>query len=368
MKREKIDILRAEIKIPEVVVDAAEDAFSKIAMEAAGNTKNKSKSKFKKKWFAIAMVAVLVLGTITVGATTDFQWFKPVEEDLSISEEEKTLIEKYAMGNTIGQTAVQNGITVTAEQYICDRNVVYAIFSVEGVDAPTGQEWLDFSDYDVNVGSSLGSVGGRYLGEDEETGKQMYAYVSENFSQKDITGRYVHVTLAGLEHLTPIPEEAYESGAWTEYDNTKATYDGTYAFKWQLNNSVPIQDYTVENLEIADSGITVQSVSISPLSVLVEAKCSPETYEIMRDSSDDEYEWWSGFSGLKMKDGSIVHSGGSYRVKGNVVTDLCANDKVIDLDQVEALLFVDPLDLDQRVPIEERDLIEVPLSELTLVQ
>lgn len=390
MNRSKVEILKEEIVLPEVVVAAAEDAFDKILREASMEKVEKMevacmksrKPKFKKRWVALVAVAALVVGTLSVGAATDFQWFKPVEENLRqevITDEEKAVIEKYSLGNKIGQSIEQNGVTVTAEEYICDRHMVYAIFSVDGVSALKGEEWLEFTEFDISVGSSLGSVGGNYLGWDEETGKHFYSFTSTNFSQNDIAGRYVNVTLNGLQHLTPIPESVLEDGTWTEYDNVKNAYDGTFTFRWQLENSAAIKSYSLEGVDLSETGITLQSISISPLSALVEANYSLDVYDEIKDTWEndreengelDNYEFWSGFCGFKMKDGSIVESLGIITLTGNVGTDKTTHENIIDVDQIEALLFVNPLKytIYDRPTIEEQEKIEIPIADLKVVE
>lgn len=75
MKREIRDIIENDVVIPDIVLQAKEDAFAKLSDDAqsvAESTKDvagkKTRRKFGKKWVAIAAVAVLVVGTMSAGA------------------------------------------------------------------------------------------------------------------------------------------------------------------------------------------------------------------------------------------------------------------------------------------------------------
>ena len=383
MKREKIDVLKDEVKIPDIVMEAAEDAFSQIAREASGTDKMgiaskcqkndtdkfsfakknnkeiempiKKKSGFKKKWVAAAMVAVLAVATLTVGAATDFQWFKAYTEALEISEEDKALIEKYSMGDSIDQSVTDNDITITLEEYICDRNAAYVIYSIEGIDAPTEGQTLRLGGDGTHAGRVV-NKSMQYLGQDADTGKLLYMESILTSATGNMASGYMFSNFTSVE----IWEDtmAARTASWSA--------EGEWNFKVQLAENTAVTNYTAE-FSLQGKDAVLKEVTLSPISIKYTVEYDGDYYYGARESKDwDAYE--VDCYGFKMKDGSIeAIMGGGYGQNRLVSTSGCHFGKVINVEQIESLLFRNnTYDASDDITLE--DFVEVPLAELQLVE
>lgn len=361
MKREKIDILREEIKIPEVVVDAAEDAFAQIAQEVSMSqksevTKVKRKPGFKKKWFAIAMVAVLAIGTLSVGAATNFQWFKAYTDVLEISEEEKALIEKYSMGAGVGQSVTDNDITITLEEYICDRRAAFIIFSIEGIDAPAEGQRLHLG----GDGSHAGHVtngSSKYLGQDPDTGKLLYMESILTSSTGQMVSGYMFANFTSVEIWE-------EEGIYEPI----LSKEGQWDFKVKLEETKGTKTYTTDT-PVKGEDASLKEVTISPISMEYVVEYSSDYYYsvVEAEKENDDIIWMDyvvDFYGFMMKDGSIERpSGGGGSQWRMIATSECSFGKVIDVEQIESLLFFSE-DYNSDDGVTAEDFVEVPLTSL----
>lgn len=289
---------------------------------------------------------------------------------MHVDENAKAVYEKYVMNHVVGQSVEQNGVTVTVEGYMADRHTIYVILSIDGVKEPRRDSELHFSKTALNVAGNYGSAGA-YLGKDKETGKLLYRLTYDYFHyQNDIAGRYyfeehditgsiVHLKLEGIEEITYVDKIAENGATYGEYQ-TNAVYEGVFEFEWEVKNTAPTWEYEVDHLEVANPNIDVKRITISPLSVTVNAEYS--------DAVKEELIIQSGFAGLKMKDGSIIQSflmDTEDELGSNVVVDGYRHTEIVDLDQVEALLFVDPFSENPYMNLEEYDdYVEIPISEL----
>ena len=365
------------------MIDALEKVKEEYIMEAAPlNTLEKSdvsdtsvaekqKRTFgRKKWIVLLAAAILAIGVLSVGAANDFKWFRSVERELHVDEDAKAVYEKYAMNHVVGQSVEQNGVTVTVEGYIADRHILYVILSIDGVKEPRHGSELHFSKTALTVAGNYGSAG-IYLGKNKETGKLLYRLTcdyfhhqndiagSYYFEEHDITGSVVHLKLEGIEELTSV-EKVAETGIAYGDSQINASYDGVFEFEWEVENTAPTWKYDVDHIEVANQNVDVKSITMSPLSVTVKAEYT--------DAVKDELIIQSGFVGFKMKDGSLIQSvllDTEDALGSNVVIDGFKHTEIVDLDQVEALLFVDPFGEYAFMDIEQYDAyVEIPISEL----
>lgn len=364
MKKEKMDILKEDIIIPDVVTDALESAYAKILEETAAPEQNgkvvamkkKDRPGFKKKWIAVALVAVLAVGTLSVSAATDFKWYGLIKEAMFMTDAKEDAVEKYDMASVVGQSVTDNGVTITVEQTVCDADNFFVVLSIEGVEAPaSAEESIVFEHFNI---SSSQNYGGEYFGVDEETGKLLYLWQGSLMGTNNL-GTTLTMELGNLMKCNYKLEELWR-------------VDGTWNFQ------IPIEGSAAEVVKelhapTGNPEIMLEKVTLTPLSI---------EYETSYNDPEQMREWWDdpnqpdeatsdGFYGFLMKDGTIesAYYGGMNSSAHPGFTGRTTNQSygtVIDLDQIEALLFDNKTDdvipgLHDEPTLE--DFVVVPLNE-----
>ena len=69
---------------------------------------------------AITVAAVIVFGTLTVGAAAYYNWSNGLSEELRIDEEKQKMLEDTGMAAFSEVSCTDAGVTVTAQQSITD--------------------------------------------------------------------------------------------------------------------------------------------------------------------------------------------------------------------------------------------------------
>ena len=81
---------------------------------------NMANKKRKKSFMAITVAAVIVFGTLTVGAAAYYNWSNGLSEELRIDEEKQKMLEDTGMAAFSEVSCTDAGVTVTAQQSITD--------------------------------------------------------------------------------------------------------------------------------------------------------------------------------------------------------------------------------------------------------
>lgn len=369
----------------------------------------------KRRFGMVAAIAALVITTVSVGAAAYRNWSKGLEESLHVTEEQKakleankttTLMEQTAadqesidQGSTdqesTNQVVTNQGVTVTAVQSITDNYYTYVAFKVEGFEAADGEQPFfektsatieGVADEDMKAvgtfydGTTVG-VDGTVTNTDgtpleERDGITIYRYKGEDGSMEyhltvyalgekgALLNKKVHVELENLGIM-----------AKTEYTN-KVT--GKWVFDIDLRGSDETKE-TVINVPLGDTGATVIGTEISPISIgatynfprksekmeLPEDEAREQALAAGVEVEDIETNFETPIDpprlmGVKMKDGTLYPyiymgpGGGGYVDESS---DECytrfAIDRILDVNQVEALLFEKEYAGDVVVPTED---------------
>ena len=385
--KNKIDILKQEVEISDVVMNATEETFAKILKENKKvkevrfeMTEAKRKKKFGKKWVAIAAVAVLAAGSLTAAAGAHFNWFSPVEEEMYITDAQKDALEKFALGTEVGDSETHNGVTITLEQIICDEHYFFAVLSVEGMDYPEAEQWIGFKEWDVDitcVGINRGTYG-QYLGVDEETGKMLYLYEGD-VREDNIVGQTMTITLNTPQIYRPHTEEelSFDEEPGPIIDNSVKSYEGEWTLTAVLEGSQEKIEVTFDSAPTGNPYITLDSVILSPLSIeRATTHSDPEKMIADWDDPDNGGEYNDGFYGFLMEDGTIQRGtggsgSGSFNKSMTGRIDKGGYGTIVDIDQIEALLFIDVTDTAKLMEIWDKadagnattdDFVVVPLE------
>ncbi|MBD5457648.1 MAG: hypothetical protein HDR27_03630 [Lachnospiraceae bacterium] len=382
--REKdiMEKMRSEVVIPEVVQERAELAFEKIrkkegkkAVKMSLEKKRSGRRRGKAMWVAVA-AAVFALGTMTVCAAY-LHWSKGLEAEFNATDEQKQLLEdeQYTAplnreGSNGEESCIEsssNGVTVesvtiTPQQSIVDSRFAWLSFKVEGYDLEEGKEpCFQYTTVEVEgdseaVISYYGSFyDGIHIGED---GKFVYEDGSpaeeEIFVNDDGSMEYiimVDATQYGENGLIGKNVHVEFTDLGTVY---KAAYtpdlEAVWAFDFTLKGSDKVRTLHLSE-PLGDSGATAIYAEISPVSIYVnyDFPLQEEVIEGVNEKGEPitstTFVEAPPVAGVRLKDGTLLPYITNGGVEGyldeshEIYTVSYALDRILDTDQVDALLF-----------------------------
>lgn len=386
-EKEAWDVLAAELVIPEVVNQKAYDAYDQIKRESKAyqnmekeGIKTVKTNTYKKKMTTILLAAALAVGTVTAGAAVYMKWSSGLEKGLRVTAEQKEMAENTGLADFPEISMTQNGVTVTAQQSIVDDYYAYLSFKVEGYDCPEGEQPM-FSETDITVdGQDVNWCASFYDGIiADENGKAVLADGSpipldENgaflidYTMEDGSLEY-RVNLSGDGEKgyfldKPIHVELKNLGYYAgKAEEGPIDVEGSWIFDWTLTGDESI--YVAECHEkLGDTGATVIKAEISPISVkavyeMPRQEIKETGYHEWEEEIDGEmvqksepFEFTSYkeppyLAGVKLTDGAMltnIYMGPGRMGYVDEVSDTYetgyAIDRILDVDQVESLLFV----------------------------
>lgn len=369
--------MQSEVVIPDVVQERAELAFEKIRTKEGKVIKMRSKKRRGKAiWIAVA-AAVFALGTMTVCAAY-LHWSKGLEARFEATDEQKQLLEEgqYAAplnsegsnsggdgnGGENNNSVTAQGVTITPQQSIVDGRFAWLSFKVEGYDLEEGKEpcfqYIAVTvegDGESNISYSSSFYNGIHIGED---GRAVYEDGSpadgEIFVNDDGSMEYiimVNATQYGENGLIGKNVHVEFTDLGTVY---KAEYfpdlEAVWAFDFTLKGSDKVRKLNLSE-PLGDSGATVIYAEISPISIYVNYDFPLQEEVIEGFNEDGEPITSTTFveappiTGVRLKDGTMLAYLANGGVAGylddshEVYTESYAFDRIVDTDQIEALLF-----------------------------
>lgn len=402
-EQDMLNILQEEIVIPDIVQAKANAAFEVIQREAKLYQREENMEKktekitaFKmnrKKWSAAILAAALAVGTVTVGAAAYMKWSGGMEKELRVTEEQKEMAESTGLADFPEISVTENGVTVTAQQSIVDNYYAYLSFKVEGYDAPEGEQPM-FSDTVVTVdGETLtwgaGFYDGLITGEDgkavladgspipeDENGNLLIDYTMDDGSLE------YRINLSGGGEKgffigKPIHVELKDLGIYTDKGGDgQIDVEGTWSFDWTLQGDDSV--YIAEcNEVLGETGATVIGAEISPISIKAVLEMPRQEIkeigyqesqvevdgELQQVSEPFEYTSYVEppmLKGVKLKDGTLLsnlYMGPGYMGYIDEESDQYevrfAIDRILDVDQVQSLLFLKELPEGEGIVTEE---------------
>lgn len=375
--QDKFETLREEVIIPDIVMLKANDAFHMIRQEEKMNKIRKKTDTPKKSGSVksqirikriIILAAVLTFALGTVGFAYYVKWSRGLENSLHTTEEIKAQAIETKLADFPEQSVTINGVTVTAKQSIVDSSFAYLAFEVKGYDPPQGAEpgfdgvGVTVDGQSVNMCASfydgvVAGEDGRPVYEDgtplqsDENGNTISRYIAEDgtleyqislalvYENDTFIGKPVHVVLKDLGIYTgkAMPVAADVEGEWV--------------FDWTLQGSDAI--YKTElNEKLEGTDVTVIGVEVSPISLkaIFDAPRVTVTEQGMDENGESfDYETYvepPSLAGVKMKDGSfypyLFMGPGRFGYEdenSDIYREMFAIDRILDVSQVEALLF-----------------------------
>ena len=381
--------LRQEIEIPADVWERYTNMLSRLPEQKTGRMSRGFSG--RRTWYAAA-AAVLVIGTASVSAAAYLQWSRSLKEQLQVMEEQQKALEDDHLTSYVGQSVTQGDVTVTAQQSIVDNHCALVSFKVEGYEVEDGVQPA-FGSTEVQIGKegydpfALGgnlssdfydglipgpdgkavhANDGTPLGEDEvvsytmEDGSLEYQIRMFSDAEGSFIDQPIHVE---LKDLGVYPGEAMSPVTDTE---------GVWSFDWTLPGNDETKKFVL-NAPLGDSGATVLEAELSPISIsLSDDFPRQEIEEKGIDENGEEitcttYKEPPLFAGVCMKDGTIytaITGAGSLGYTGkdsDLYQEMWALNRVIDVEQVESLLFVKSYPEGEQ-PLAKENLYFVPVE------
>ena len=369
-KNDTIYTLQQNIEIPDIVTEKANMAFEQIRKDAGSSsdkivTYQKSVKKSRKKYVIVALVATMTVGAVSAYAAYT-NWSHGMKEELRISEEQQKNLEANGMAAFSDASVTDAGVTVTAQQSITDNYYTYLSFKVEGYSVEKGVQ-PDFETISVTADGQDVSWGGRFYdgmisGDDgmvvnadgsapetEADGSMIENYVMDDGSLEYhmilkshekgfFTGKQLHVELENLGTVA------------------KAQYFPDIEGNWILDMTLGGADtakYIETNEKLGDTETIVTGVELSPVSMRITydfPKTEPRMEEFEDENGEIQTIAWPAqppFAfGIRLKDGTVMkyisagsESTGYTSEEGQEYVVSFPLDRVIDPDQVEAVLF-----------------------------
>ena len=369
-KNDTIYTLQQNIEIPDIVTEKANMAFEQIRKDAGSSsdkivTYQKPVKKSRKKYVAAALIATMTVGAVSAYAAYT-NWSHGMKEELRISEEQQKNLEANGMAAFSDASVTDAGVTVTAQQSITDNYYTYLSFKVEGYQVEKGVQ-PDFETISVTADGQNVSWGGSFYdgmisGDDgmvvnadgsapetEADGSMIENYVMDDGSLEYhmilkshekgfFTGKQLHVELENLGTVA------------------KAQYFPDIEGNWILDMTLGGADtakYIETNEKLGDTETIVTGVELSPVSMRVTydfPKTEPRMEEFEDENGEIQTIAWPAqppFAfGIRLKDGTVMkyisagsESTGYTSEEGQEYVVSFPLDRVIDPDQVEAVLF-----------------------------
>lgn len=420
-RNDTIETLQMDVNIPDVVQKKANETFDKIRTNKAtvgadtniipySTKQTKGASTFPKRRIGvIAVVATLALATVSVAAAY-LNWSKSLSEGLQATDEQKVQMEENNMATFVNQASTVAGITVTAVQSITDNYYTHIAFKVEGYELGDGvQPDFETTNVTVNGKDDINSCASFYNGliqgtdgkianadgtpfDTDENGGIIEHYVMDDGSLEYQITLFTHEKGYFINKLIHVELSNLGTVSKAEYFNE---INGTWSFDWNLQGSEDMKECSL-NVPLGDTNATVVKAELSPISLRVEyefprqevtetaldemseeARIALENGEEMPETALNENSEEASINlnieppqltGVKMKDGTLypfLYLGpgtmGYVSEDSDLYMTAFAIDRIIDVEQVESLLFIKSYPENEE-PLSEDNFYEVPIE------
>ena len=369
-KNDTIYTLQQNIEIPDIVTEKANMAFEQIRKDAGSSSDKivkyqKSVKKSRKKYVVAALIATMTVGAVSAYAAYT-NWSHGMKEELRISEEQQKNLEANGMAAFSDESVTDAGVTVTAQQSITDNYYTYLSFKVEGYSVEKGVQ-PDFETISVTADGQDVSWGGRFYDGMISDNDGMFVNADGSEPETEADGSMIENYMmddGSLEYHMIL--KSHEKGFFTgkqlhvELENlgtvAKAQYFPDIEGNWILDMTLGGADTAryIETCEkLGDTETIVTGVELSPVSMRITydfPKTEPRMEEFEDENGEIQTIAWPAqppFAfGIRLKDGTVMkyisagsESTGYTSEEGQEYVVSFPLDRVIDPDQVEAVLF-----------------------------
>lgn len=363
------NIFQDDIKVPEIVLQKADEAFAGIQTEGRSTMKKNNQTENRKHTFwrnpaaVAACTCIIVAGSVTAGAAVHHVWSRGMQGAVQATDtQQKELTDKGAAvvlkeQKDYSKLAVtDNGITITPETIIVDENFAHIAFSVKGYDLAEGDE-PGFDDWNIGVkdgkeGSSVQAYGKFYDGiVSDENGNPVYEDGSslKEDEQGQIISHYVDED-GNLEYVASIGVADWKDSLLGKTIVCKLKDLGTlYKTRFTLAKEgnwdfeIKLPDVsTASNIKVAkgieNTPFTVDDVELSPISIKINYSVNGEV--TFKEDTNQVPQLF----GVILKDGKKISflgdaGGTGYNEAMTEAYTLSSFVQVIEPDQVQSILL-----------------------------
>lgn len=335
--------LRQEFRTSMDSLRFSDKTKEEMVMKLMNKTNPKPRSGSKRKTLVLILAAAIALVTFT-GAGIYTHWSRSMQSIQQMSELEKNAADKSGLSVMLEETKVaqpeesskeivsvtDNDITITAVQSIVDRYRAMLVFRVDGFQLPKGEQpSLEGGVVTINGKEpTISWVGSYYDGvKTQSDGNLTYddgtpveydsnhavipRYLDKNGSFEYILDMSLPTSaqengLQPLEHLNSEIVVKFTSVGIFEGLDHKSLVDGDWTLKWTLTGTDKKLSVT-PNAAIGDSGFTLDSLELSPISANIIVTGDPYAHPQRSDEKlDTPAARCPVLAGFRMKDGSFI--------------------------------------------------------------
>ncbi|MBQ9686054.1 MAG: DUF4179 domain-containing protein [Oscillospiraceae bacterium] len=286
---------------------------------------------------SIAAVVALIFALGMTAYAIYTHWSRGMEQRLPATEEEKEMAELSGLSDT-SQTvsAIANGVTISVEQTVIDRETAHIALRIEGFMLPEGQ-YPDIGDWSLTFdGENAPSMTGGFVEERDANDKLIFTApdgsMEFDFTAKaggkweSFEGKEVRLVINNLG-----------TGDKAQY---QALVEGPWELVWTPSSSSEL--LTVQpDTYIGDSGVKLIKAEVSPISAKVTLQL-PELWEGYKTLEDYDLQ----LVGVCLKDGTKHADIYTYPMQveyvdiDNLILELdYSAHQILQPKQVDALIF-----------------------------
>ncbi len=293
----------------------------------------------KKKFVLAIAMGVMMISTITVYAAV--RWNQRALDNFSANNQQQEQLAEDGYSSQLVQSVSDNDITISVEQTIQDKNLIYILFKVTSDNLQItennamGYNIKATNGPDFYTSMSSGFVD-EFLQPDISNSREYEIWIQKK-TDYDFTGAKLSINFNALQE--------YEGKAGPTNDLVKGQWD--FSIDLSANNSVTL----VVNKTVSVDGcdIAVHKIELSPLSYTIycdgdDVKALQKADNINFDELDITYPLI--ISAIQYKDATeIQESGGlmseSFNKESKEYIATGKFSKVIDMNQIQAIMFGD---------------------------
>jgi hypothetical protein len=286
----------------------------------------------RKRVVLLVAAAVLILGAVTAYAAGAFGWDNRLSELLGINQSNKDLVD--GSGLMINQGDTQNGVKIEMVSAIGDKYNVHIIGEItlpEGADMSKSY-FLDSVSFPINdFGSGGMSV---HLLEDEDPTDNIIPFIVSITRDKGVRGKKCSVEIKDIVAFND--------------SSSEVVYPGTWNISWKLDyKDASLTYHPKADVTIAGKKVTINKVSLSPLSVTIKADggvINTIVDELFSKANDGESPSASlDIQAVILSDGTRIEnfSGGNASTNPFSSSSSVTFAKIIDPEEVKSIIVND---------------------------
>lgn len=287
-----------------------------------------------KRLILIGLAALLSLATLT-GAAAYTRWSKSAQQQYQATQQQKEAAKKSGLSSMLETeptsdyltSVTDQGITITAVQTIVDKYSAMIVLQIDGFALPKGEApSLTISSAEITEVHTVIPPGRFFNGITRDpSGKQIYSdgtpvlydpdgVAIPRYTASDGSLEYYAIFSFSKGNL-PVDKEITMTVSAIGTESTPALVRGNWELHWNLSGTAEILRYQTDTV-IADTGVTLLEVEISPISIFAAYKMDNSDGNIHNNDPSsnvgrkEAYETIEFLmTGIRMKDGTIYPFG-----------------------------------------------------------